>query len=205
MTARAHWDDVWATSDATQLSWHQDVPEVSFELVAAAGLELPDPLVDIGGGVSPLVMGLARRGFRDLTVVDVAAPALHRLGLDLEAAFGGHEVALVCCDILEWRPTRRYSLWHDRAVNHFLVEAADRRTYAETLTDAVMTGGYAILASFAPDGPDHCSGLPVHRDDPDRLAGTFAPAFALCSVTRELHRTPWNTTQAFQYLLLRRR
>ena len=205
VTRRAHWDEVWATCDPTNVSWYQATPERSIALVASTGTGPTDPVVDIGGGVSRLVIGLAQHGFRDLTVVDIAAAALHLLDVELEAAVGDHQVALVCSDILDWRPTRPYALWHDRAVNHFLVEPEHRHAYASILTDAVQSGGHVILAAFSPDGPDRCSGLPVHRSQPGQLAHEFAPAFDLRSVTIEQHRTPWNTTQSFQYLLLHRR
>ena len=205
VTRRAHWDKVWTTCDPTTASWHQDAAELSLELVMSTGIAPLDPVVDIGGGMSRLVLGLAQRGFSDLTVVDIAAPALRLLDLELAATVAGHQVALLCSDILDWRPTRRYALWHDRAVNHFLVEPAHRRAYADTLADGVVAGGHVILAAFSPDGPDRCSGLPVNRSDPETLASEFTPAFSLRSVTIEQHRTPWHTTQSFQYLLLRRR
>jgi trans-aconitate methyltransferase len=113
-------------------------------------------------------------------------------------------VAFVRSDVLDWSPDRAYDVWHDRAVFHFLSNDAERARYVERATEAVRPGGAVIVASFAADGPTHCSGLPVRRHTADDLAGTFASAFTLESNEREEHVTPAGGTQPFTWAVLRR-
>ena len=201
-----HWHQVWTGRDPASVSWYQREPTRSLELIAGAGVGVDDGIVDVGGGASMLTVRLADGGYRDLTVVDIARPALDLLGASLAAARAGHHaVRLVCTDVLDWQPDRRFALWHDRAVNHFLTDLGERRSYAALAARSVAPGGHVVLASFAPDGPAQCSGLPVHTCEPDALAAELGPAFDLVSVTRELHDTPWHAKQSFHYLLLRRR
>ena len=204
MTGRHdHWQQVWSTRAPTDTSWYQDDPAISLALVR--GVSGPhDAVVDIGGGVSPLVVRLAEAGYRDLTVVDLAEAALAALDDVLANAMGDHHVQLVATDVLAWRPGRTFRVWHDRAAFHFLVDEADREAYAALAADSVESGGHVVLAAFAPDGPEQCSGLPVHRTDAAAIADLFAPAFTLVAETDEHHLTPWQSAQHFQYVVLRR-
>lgn len=204
-TTRSHWDAVWADRDPASVSWYQAEPSVSLGLIAALAVDRADPIIDVGGGMSSLTTSLVRTGHRDLTVLDIAQAALDALDASLRAEHGSHEVRLVHADVLDWQPARSYRLWHDRAVNHFLIDAEDRRRYVELAGATVSSGGHLLLASFAADGPDECSGLPVHRADDAALAAEFDASFDLARIRHELHRTPWQTTQSFHYLLLRRR
>lgn len=201
----AHWHDVWSDRDPTEVSWYQRDPGVSLEIVRrVAGRD--DAIVDIGGGVSALVQRLSAEGYRDLTVVDIAALALEILDAELVRATGGdHAVRLVASDIRQWRPGRRYRCWHDRAAYHFLTDPDDRQRYAQLASDTVACGGHLVVATFAPDGPEQCSGLAVHRSDANDIATLFAPAFDLVDATDEHHLTPWHSTQHFQYSILRHR
>ena len=200
-----HWDEVWSGRDPAAASWYQIDPARSLELVASSGVGLDEAIIDVGGGTSALVVRLARLGHRDLTVLDIARPALDLLDRALVGELGAHAVHLVHADVVEWRPERTYALWHDRAVNHFLTDPVQRQQYGALAANTIAPGGHLVLGAFATDGPAVCSGLPVHRSDPAALAAELGPAFALLSVTRELHETPWHATQSFQYLLLRRR
>ena len=202
---RAHWETVWIERDPGELSWYQIEPNRSLELIALAGAGPDDPIADIGAGASPLAAALVRRGHRDVTVVDIAQAALDRLATVPSADPAGHRIRLVRVDVLDWRPSHTVAVWHDRALNHFLTDPDARLRYADAASAIVRPGGHVVLGAFAPDGPDRCSGLPVHRTDPASLAAEFAPSFELLSVTREYHHTPWHATQSFQYLLLRRR
>lgn len=200
-----HWHAVWSERDPAEVSWYQRDPAVSLELVRSVSSP-GDAVVDVGGGTSALVRRLVADGYRDLTVVDIAAPALEALDRALTLDVGAdHGVRLVHCDIRTWRPGRRYRCWHDRAAFHFLTEAADRVAYAALAGATIEPGGHLIVATFAPDGPEQCSGLPVHRSDAAALARLFASDFDLVGATDEDHRTPWHSTQHFQYATLRRR
>jgi hypothetical protein len=166
------------------------------------GIGFDEPVVDVGGGASPLAGELLERGFTDLTVLDVAqtamAEASDRLGQLAE------RIAWLRQDVLAWAPTRAYALWHDRAAFHFLVDAADRRAYLEVLDAAVDSLGAVIIATFAKDGPDHCSGLSTRRYEPAELAALLAPGFELVEQRREEHTTPGGAIQPFTWVALRR-
>lgn len=194
---RAHWEQVWRTKAPRQLSWYQPDPAVSLELIEAAGVARDAGIIDVGGGASVLVDRLLDRGYTGLAVLDIADRAMQvsreRLGArasDVE----WHEA-----DVTSFEPPRRYGLWHDRAVFHFLTQAADRRAYVATLRKALKPDGAVVMAAFAPDGPPRCSGLDVMRHDEKSLAGELGEGFALREVRRETHSTPAGAEQRFIY------
>ncbi len=196
-----HWDDVYRRDDLSTLSWHQREPAVSLELIDALGVDPREAVVDVGGGASSLAGRLLARSFTDVTVLDLATPALEaaRNRLGPSAA----QVVFVEEDVRHWRPDRRFSLWHDRALFHFFVEADDRRRYLRSLQHALAPGGAVVLATFASDGPGTCSGLPVARYDPAALASVFGPVFELVEERREEHVTPSGRVQPFTWVALR--
>jgi rhodanese-related sulfurtransferase len=198
-----HWDEVYRRDDLTAVSWHQREPTVSLELIESLGIDLGAAIVDAGGGDSPLALQLLDRGFTDVTVLDVAGGALAaaRAALGARAA----DVDWVEADVRTWRRGWRFDLWHDRALFHFFVEADDRRRYVETLRLAVRPGGAVVVATFAPDGPETCSGLPVARYDAAGLALELGVDFAPVAERREEHVTPSGRIQPFTWVALRRR
>ena len=201
MDSKQHWDEVYALKAEDAVSWFQPRPELSLALIHAAGLGKTDALIDVGGGASRLVDALLAEGFSDVTVLDIAAAALQksraRVGRD------GDRVHWIAADITRWTPERRYRLWHDRAVFHFLTAPEDRAAYRRVLEAALAPGGTAVIASFALDGPERCSGLPVQRYAPETLAAELGPAFRLKEFRREEHQTPAGKVQRFQYSLFR--
>lgn len=199
--AQEHWDAAYERG-ADRVSWHQDEAHVSLELIAALDLAGDTPVIDIGGGVSSLAASLLDRGHIDLSVLDVSARALDaaRERLDPRA----ERVARIHADLRTWRPTRRYGVWHDRAVLHFLTDIEDQQRYAELIAAALEPGAHAIIATFGPDGPERCSGLPVVRysaDDLDRLLGD---RFERTDHRYETHRTPGGSPQQFTWIVARR-
>jgi trans-aconitate methyltransferase len=201
MSSEDHWTAIYMKHRASELSWFQAEPTCSLDLIESAGLARSDPILDVGGGTSLLVDHLLDRGYQDITVLDLAAPALDAVRDRLGA--GGQSVTLAHADVRRFLPGRRYSLWHDRAVFHFLTSAEDRRRYLRTLVASLHPGGRVVIATFAPDGPPHCSGLEVVRYEPSALAATLGSRFALVRVERELHVTPKGAVQKFQYSLFR--
>jgi rhodanese-related sulfurtransferase len=200
--AKTHWEEVYATRAATEVSWFEAQPAMSLELIAAAEVERDTPIIDVGGGTSTLVDVLVARGYRSLTVLDVS----HR-ALDIARARIGEDdttVRWIAHDLLTWRPPRRFGLWHDRAVFHFLVASDQRAAYLAVLHSALQPGGSAIVATFAEDGPEICSGLPTARYAPDDLAAVFGPDLETVTSRREEHRTPAGVIQPFTWLLMRR-
>lgn len=195
-----HWEAVWAASGAPEKSWYQDRPDRSLELIRRTGLPPTAGVVDVGGGASTLVDHLVADGWSDLTVVDVAAAALEEARRRLPEA----PVAWVVADLLTWRPGRTFDLWHDRALFHFLCEPEDRERYRTVLADGLAPGGFAIVATFAPDGPERCSGLPTVGYGPEELAAELQPVLVPLDVVAEVHHTPAGAAQSFLYGLFRR-
>jgi SAM-dependent methyltransferase len=203
-TPKEHWQRVYATRAPESLSWFQAEPSLSLEWIEAATPDRDAPILDVGGGASTLVDGLLDRGYRDLTVLDLAAPALDAARRRLGARAG--RVSWREADLLaEPLAAASVALWHDRAVFHFLVDAADRARYAERAAHAIRPGGHALLATFAADGPRRCSGLEVRGYAAPELALELGTSFELVDERREEHRTPAGAVQRFQYVLLRRK
>ncbi|MFA9460297.1 class I SAM-dependent methyltransferase [Thiohalorhabdus methylotrophus] len=199
---KGHWERIYHEKDESEVSWHQDRPQMSLALIGQAGTAPDEPIIDIGGGAAHLVDALLDRGHSDVTVLDLAGSALaqarERLG---ERAAS---VAWIEADVTAWEPPRCYRLWHDRAVFHFLTEAGERTAYLERLRSTVPAGGHVIIASFGPDGPDCCSGLPVVRYTPEGLEEALGTGFELCATRYEAHRTPAGKPQQFVGALFRR-
>jgi len=196
-----HWQKVYSERGEAGVSWFEGRPEVSLELIARVGGTAASSLVDIGGGAARLVDALLAAGWRSVAVLDVSSLALEAAKKRLGAMAG--EVDWVVADVTAWRPVRSFDIWHDRAAFHFLVDPADRAAYVERLAMALKPGGHAIIATFGPDGPARCSGLPVVRYDPQTLVATLGPAFELVDSRRHVHATPFGTAQAFQFSVIR--
>jgi 2-polyprenyl-3-methyl-5-hydroxy-6-metoxy-1,4-benzoquinol methylase len=156
---QAHWQNVYEQKGENQVSWFQERPNISLELIEAVRADQSSAIIDIGGGASRLVDALVDKAYRDLTVLDLSesAVSIAKIRLGQRAA----TVNWIVADVTQWEPARSYDLWHDRAAFHFLTEASDRTAYIDRLTKAVRSGGHAIIGTFAPDGPERCSGLPV--------------------------------------------
>ena len=203
MTDRSpHWENVYATNGEAEVSWFQDNPAISLAMIRAATADHSAGIIDIGGGASRLVDALLHEGYRDLAVLDLSAKALETSKLRIGAA--GTTIDWIVADATTWRPQRTYDVWHDRAAFHFLTDPEDRAAYVERLRAALRPGGQVIIATFAPDGPEKCSGLPVQRHDSASLAAELGTDFALVETRRETHHTPWQSTQAFQFSRFRR-
>jgi SAM-dependent methyltransferase len=194
---KAHWEGVYGTKLPTQVSWYQPAAAWSFELVRATGVARSAPILDVGGGASPLVDHLLGDGYTDVTVLDVAGSALAHARSRLGDAAG--RVDWLEADITQFRPTRDYALWHDRAVFHFLVDAGDRSRYLDVLRGALRPGGHVVLATFGPEGPARCSGLPVQRYSVQDIAALLGPGFVLRRQQVEIHHTPAGLPQQFVY------
>jgi hypothetical protein len=200
--ARDHWENVYAAKVETEVSWYRPHSERSLAHVAAAA-DPADPIIDIGGGASTLVDDLLLRGFVDVTVLDVAEAALSKSKVRLGAR--ASKVRWIVADITEWQPDRRYKVWHDRAVFHFLTADAHQTAYVAALTAGTAPGATIVMATFALDGPEKCSGLAVQRYSPRTMAARLGPAFDLIDAGAESHRTPWGAEQKFSHAMFRRR
>ena len=202
MNSREHWERIYNAKSATEVSWYQREPTCSVELIRRVARDRSGVIFDIGGGASTLVDFLLAEGYRGVTVLDLAAPALARARNRLKERAG--LAGWVCADVLSFPlAVSSVDVWHDRAVFHFLTAPEDRRRYVANVECAVRPGGAVIVATFASDGPTKCSGLEVARYGSTELQAEFGPRFELVDGLRELHRTPSGAVQAFQYCLCR--
>jgi 2-polyprenyl-3-methyl-5-hydroxy-6-metoxy-1,4-benzoquinol methylase len=185
------------------VSWYEREPETSLRLIesTASGTDLE--VIDVGGGASLLVERLLARGFSDVTVLDVSQHVLDEVRSRLGER--APRVQLVCADVLAWVPRRRYDIWHDRALLHFLTDPAERDRYVEVVEQAVRDHGTLVVGTFADDGPTECSGLPVVRYSADELASLFSGSFVLVAHERDEHVTPGGVVQPLTWVVLRRR
>jgi trans-aconitate methyltransferase len=199
---QSHWQNVYLSKGEQQVSWTQADPQPSLGLIEKFAHGRDATIIDVGGGASRLVDALLAHGFAAITVLDLSEAALQ----SAQARLGeqGATVRWIAADATAWQPPQSFDIWHDRAAFHFLVEEKDRTAYVECLHAGVKPGGYAIIATFAPDGPEKCSGLPVQRYDPESLSRTIGSAFDLVEHQGHRHVTPWGAAQSFQYSVLRR-
>jgi SAM-dependent methyltransferase len=192
-----HWERVFATKGERDVSWFETVPEVSLRLMEAAGLTSDTCVLDVGGGNSRLVDYLAARGLDCLAVLDISEAALRQAQGRLGAT--ARIPTWIASDVTGDWSVRPMDIWHDRAVFHFLIDPADRARYLIRLRHVLKRDGTAIIATFAPDGPETCTGLPVARYSPESLARELGETFALVESVPYVHVTPWGTPQSFQY------
>lgn len=197
MERAAHWSRLYTTKTEQEVSWFEPLPAISLEMLESAGLTAESCVLDVGGGDSHLVDVLAARGLDCLAVLDISGAALDRAKARLGSAA---EVPMwIEADVTSDWTLEPMDIWHDRAVFHFLTTPDERARYRHHLLQTLKLGGSAIIATFAPDGPERCSGLPVARYSSAQLADELGPAFELHEARLHVHTTPWGSTQSFQY------
>jgi 2-polyprenyl-3-methyl-5-hydroxy-6-metoxy-1,4-benzoquinol methylase len=196
-----HWQEVYSSKKADEVSWFQRKPEVSLRLVTAHAA-LSDAVIDVGAGQSLLIDALLDDGFTDVTVMDISEVAVSEVR---QRVHGQVSASFVVADVRSWVPSKRFDLWHDRAVFHFMKSVEDKAAYLSAIAQAIRPGGIAIIGTFAEDGPTQCSGLDVSRYSPIQLANEFEEFFALESTESEEHVTPWGAVQHFTWVTLRRK
>ena len=199
MKTKEHWDSVYQSKGDEDLSWTQLEPLVSLALIAEACPA--GRVIDVGGGTSVLVERLLDRGY-SVTVLDVSEVALDRARERLGSK--ASQIRWIAADVTAGPSLESCDVWHDRAVFHFLTASADRMAYKALLVRTVPVGGHAVIATFALDGPEKCSGLEVHRYDGPMLSAELGSQFALLKSVPEIHVTPRGNRQSFQYSLFRR-
>jgi SAM-dependent methyltransferase len=197
-----HWNRVFSSKAEDAVSWYESLPDASLRMLQAAGMDAHTCVLDVGGGDSRLIDHLAARGMDCLAVLDISGAALERARSRLGAA-AAIPIWLEADVAGDWS-LKPMDIWHDRAVFHFLTTGVERDRYRLHLHQTLKPGGSAIVATFAPDGPDRCSGLPVVRYAPDRLSAELGPDLTLVEWMPHLHTTPWGSTQPFVYCRFRR-
>ena len=202
MDTRTHWERIYTTKAPEQVSWYRPHLDTSLVLIERAAAAHSASVIDVGGGESTLVDDLLAQGYQDLTVLDVSQTAIdvtkERLGVAAES------VCWLVGDITDVQlAPNAYDVWHDRAVFHFLTAPEQRAAYVRQVAGAVRPGGHVIVSTFGPEGPTRCSGLNVVRYDEESLHREFGVRFRLEESSKEVHQTPFGTTQQFLYCYCR--
>ena len=202
MDIKTHWEKVYATKAHDAVSWYRAHLETSLALIERAADAPSTAIIDVGGGESTLVDDLLLRGYKNITVLDISQSAIDLTKRRLGSA--AERVHWLVADITETElDPRSYDLWHDRAVFHFLTAREQRIAYVRQVARSVKPGGHIIVSTFGPEGPTKCSGLEVMRYDADSLHEEFGARFRLVESSKELHQTPFETTQQFLYCYCR--
>lgn len=192
----AHWDDRYTAIGADAVSWYEEHPTMSLALLDALDVGSDASVIDVGGGASTLVDHLLARGHHDLAVLDLSSAAL---GTARQRLDDPDHVTWIDHELLTWEPSRRWDVWHDRAVLHFLRDDHDRAAYARQLRRALEPSGAVIIGTFAEDGPTHCSGLEVRRHTPQDLVDLLGD-IEIVDARRHVHHTPGGGEQPFNWI-----
>lgn len=200
---KQHWNNVYETKNDDEVSWYQENPTSSLNLITALNLSNEAEIIDVGGGNSNLTKELQKQGFVNLSVLDISNKVLEHT----KTKFGenGKNIKWIVSDILDFKLKQQYDLWHDRATFHFLTRKSNIVKYVTIASKAIKKNGYLVLATFSKSGPKKCSGLDIMQYDKEKLQELFGEQFTLIKSFEEVHRTPYNTEQNFIYNLFQKR
>ena len=194
-----HWEDVYQTKEADQVSWYQVQDDQFLDLLKLLKIKPDQKIIDVGSGASILIDQLIASEYSNLHVLDLSQTALEKTQLRLaHKGLKTENIEWVVGDICTVSlPHQHFDLWHDRAVFHFMTTAQQQEQYLANLKSALKKGGYLVMSIFAEDGPTQCSGLPVQRYSLEELQKRLGHDFILVHAQKDLHRTPWDSTQSF--------
>jgi len=194
---KGHWENIYSTKNAEDVSWYQKCPEYSLDLIKATCVEKTARIIDVGGGASTLVDYLLDYGFENLSVLDIANTAIEQAKTRLGTDAG--KIEWLVQDATNFAAEDSFDLWHDRAVFHFLTSIEQRLRYVKTMCRMIDCGGHAIIATFGLDGPEKCSGIDIVRYSPESMAAILGDSFKLVETCSEKHKTPSGNSQSFVY------
>jgi 2-polyprenyl-3-methyl-5-hydroxy-6-metoxy-1,4-benzoquinol methylase len=200
--AKEHWESIYQTKNSNEVSWYQEKPETSLNLISETGIEKNAKIIDVGAGASKLVDNLLALGFRSITVLDVSSNALNTAKKRLGDR--ANNVKWVVSDLREFETNDKYDIWHDRAVLHFLTEEDDISKYVEKVRQLLKQSGYLIVSTFSVNGPKKCSGLDIKQYSEDSMKKLFSDFEHIKSFEEE-HKTPWGASQVFIYSIFRKK
>jgi SAM-dependent methyltransferase len=193
---KAHWEHIYATKQPHQVSWTQETPTTSIQLIEELNLPKDAGIIDIGGGDSHLVDHLLKQGYTNLTVLDISAAAIERAKERLQS--DADKVKWVVSDILDFKPKATYTLWHDRASFHFQITEDAIDKYLSILKKTV--NHYAIIGGFSTEGPKKCSALEIKQYNEEDLQQCMAIAeLKTLKSLRVDHITPMGGSQNFLF------
>jgi SAM-dependent methyltransferase len=198
MSKKEHWDNIYSTKSLEEVSWHQPIPKISLDFILSLDLAKDSPIIDVGGGDSFLVDSLLNEGYTDLTVLDISKVAIERAKIRL--AKNANKINWIVSDIINFFPERKYSIWHDRAVFHFLRKEKEINSYLKSLNSGTATDGRLVLGTFAENGPTRCCALDVKRYSFNDLERKFGDKFHIEKMINSIHQTPFKTEQSFNFV-----
>lgn len=202
-SSKKHWERIYQNQSPDELSWYQIYPKISLRLIKSSGTEAQDSIIDVGGGTSTLIDTLVKHGYKEITVLDISSSAISKAKQGLEEQ--AEKVKWIEANIISFEPQEKYSLWHDRAVFHFLTDKESRKKYINSMKKSLRVGGHLIIATFSTRGPKKCSGLKVQRYNSETLQLEFGDSFELLEAIEEEHITPGKVKQKFIYCHFLRR
>lgn len=195
-----HWEHVYTTKELSKVGWYQQEPSISLSLLQKIGSTPKDAFIDVGCGASSLSDRLIDSGYRDITLLDISSSALEIVKQRLGASA---DIPHYCVgDVCTFTSEKSFDVWHDRAAFHFLQKEEEQKAYVRKMYDALKPEGYAIIGTFAVDGPDSCSALPVRQYDEERMKAVIQGCFALIDVIEHTHLTPGGTEQQYSFFVL---
>ena len=196
-STKTHWNTIYQNKKTTEVSWFQEKPTISLELIAALELEKSAAIIDIGGGDSLLVDFLLAEGYSNITVLDISEKAIARA----KERMGNqaHKVQWIVSDVLDFMPKNSFDVWHDRAAFHFITSQSDVAKYMECCNNTLVANGTVLLGTFSKTGPKKCSGIPIVQYSEATLTSLFAPWFKKQSALHHVHQTPFETSQDFLF------
>ena len=195
-----YWDTRYSDIGWRDVSWFQETPEPSFTTIKHAASSKDDAIVDVGGGASLLVDALISEGFTNVTVVDLSEQAINTA----RERVNNPNATFIATDVRKWQPSQSFDVWHDRAAYHFLTQSSDQQQYWNLVREHLKPGGSLIIATFAEDGPEMCSGLPIQRYSPDELIAAMGEGFEVLETMRHTHVTPSGGEQKFVWIIASR-
>ena len=198
MSKKEHWDNIYSTKSLEEVSWYQPIPKISLDFILSLDLAKDSPIIDVGGGDSFLVDSLLNEGYTDLTVLDISKVAIERAKIRL--AKNANKINWIVSDIINFFPERKYSIWHDRAVFHFLRKEKEINSYLKSLNSGTATDGRLVLGTFAENGPTRCCALDVKRYSFNDLERKIGDQFHIEKMINSIHQTPFKTEQSFNFV-----
>lgn len=197
-----HWENVYQTKELKDVSWFQQIPVTSLDLIKKLEVSTTAKVIDIGGGDSHLVDHLLDLGYRHLTVLDISASAIDRAKQRLGER--AKDVQWIVADAASFKPTEKYDLWHDRAAFHFLTDDTEISNYIETAHQSLNPSGILLIGTFSEQGPKKCSGIEIKQYSEKTMTERIEPKFEKINCITVDHQTPFDTIQNFVFCSFRR-
>ena len=199
---KSHWENIYSTKNEDGVSWFQEYPKTSIDLIEKYSSNKSISIIDIGSGRSRILKNLIDNEFENLTYLDISEEASFKSKISL-----GNKQDLVqwhVANVLDFNTDNNFAIWHDRAVFHFLISKEDVEKYKQVALKNIVKGGYLILGTFSENGPEKCSELNVSRYSPESLKKIFYPEFKMIESFTIDHKTPFDTNQNFLFSIFKK-